>query len=730
MFMRGLLFLLAVLIPLQAAAESDSLRLERLDSVVVSSSRASALTPVTFTSVGKDELHATNPSSSLPSTLGLLPSVVSTVENGTGLGYSYIKIRGVSGSQINVTLNGLPLNDSESQEVFWVNIPALTGILSGVQVQRGLGTSASGTGAFGASINMNTAFVGADPSVGFEASYGSYNTLMTLVSASTGILKKGFYLSGAYSEDRTDGYIRGGSVTARSAFAAIGWLGANSSLRLTYLMGSQKSGITWNGIDLETYARDRRFNSSGMYLDEFGNVQYHLDYDRYAQHNLQLNYTQSFLGCVAWTTTLGYTRGDGYDEYWVGSDPTYTRRYMGNDFYALKSDVKYTSEKLLLTAGASGTFYHGRHFGKDFRDGEVGDFSYGEVTEIYRNRTYKGDWSVYARMEYRPIRQLNAYLDLQYRGISLDMKGLDDGEEKMDFSTMWHFFNPRAGLTASLGKNRIYASAAFGHREPGRGDLKEVIAYNNASATDKQELKPEKMVDVEIGYGYESEKFSAGVNLYFMEYWDMLLETGRLSKSGYAIKNNVDRAYRRGIELSVAWAPARWVSLRGNLTLSLNKIARYEDHATDVDDDYNYLSTWTVYEGGVCSNTDILLSPSVIGMAEVGFKPFATTTWSAVKWLALTASVKGVGKQYLDNTSSKDRLVPAYYVCDLSLTDTIPLKAGKLTFGFYVSNFTNHLYYTGGGAWKLMHPTDGFVSGIYIYPQPPVSFTGKVAYNF
>lgn len=162
----------------------------------------------------------------------------------------------------------------------------------------------------------------------------------------------------------------------------------------------------------------------------------------------------------------------------------------------------------------------------------------------------------------------------------------------------------------------------------------------------------------------------------------------------------------------------------------MNKVNRYEDHATDVDEDYRYLSTWTVYEGGVCSNTDILLSPSVIGMGEVSFKPFSTLSCAVVKALALTASVKGVGKQYLDNTSSLDRRVPAYYVCDLSLTDSIPLKAGELSFGFYVGNFTNHLYYTGGGAWKLMHPTDGFVSGIYIYSQPPVSFTGKISYSF
>ena len=726
--MRGILFIAAAL--LSQPSEADSLQNERLDSIVVSATRATVLTPVTHTSVGKEELRAANPSLSLPSALGLLPSVVSTTENGTGLGYTYIKIRGVSGSQINVTLNGIPLNDAESQEVFWVNIPSLSGILSGVQVQRGLGTSASGTGAFGASINMNTAFVGASPTARFDLSYGSWNTLTSLVSASTGLLKGGVYLSGAYSEDRTDGYIRGGSVSCRSAFAVLGWLSGSNSLRLTYLMGSQKSGITWNGIDLETYAVDRRYNSSGLFVDENGIVHYYFDHDRYTQHNVQLNYTHQFPSSLAWTTTANYTRGDGYDEYWMGAGPAYTRRCMSNDFYALKSDVKYSSEKLLLTAGIAASLYHGRHCGKNYVMDEEYDLSDAVAVEAYRNRTFKGEGSVYARAEYRPIRQLNTYLDLQYRGIWLNMKGVDDGDEDLGFASQWHFFNPRAGLTASLGKHRLYASAAFAHREPGRGDLKEVIAYNNNADSVQQVLKPEKMVDVEIGYGFSSAKFSAEANLYFMEYWDMLLETGRLSKSGYAIKNNVDRAFRRGIELSAAWAPASWVSIRGNLTLSMNKVKRYEDHATDVDEDYRYLSTWTVYEGGVCTNTDILLSPSVIGMGEVSFKPFSTLSCAVVKALALTASVKGVGKQYLDNTSSPDRRVPAYYVCDLSLTDSIPLKAGELSFGFYVGNFTNHLYYTGGGAWKLMHPTDGFVSGIYIYSQPPVSFTGKISYSF
>ena len=290
---------------------------ERLDSVIVSASRAGTNTPVTHTDVGKEALRAANPMNSLPMTLNLLPSVVTYNEGGTGLGNSAMTIRGSKGSQVNVTLNGITLNDAESQEVFWVNIPALTALLSGVQVQRGLGTSANGTGAFGASVNMNTAFVAPDPSFRWELSAGSYGTVLTSVSGMSGLLPSGLYFSLAYSAGRTDGYIRNAGVESASLFSVLGWLKGRNSLRLTYLMGDQKSGMTWDGIDPAVYAVDRRYNGAGEYVDDSGKTRYYPNQtDNYVQHHVQLNYTRQLTDALTWSSVADYTRGDGYDEYY------------------------------------------------------------------------------------------------------------------------------------------------------------------------------------------------------------------------------------------------------------------------------------------------------------------------------------------------------------------------------------------------------------------------------
>ena len=318
--MRGFLLsaVLSALIPFSvqgAEKEAADEKVEKLDSVVVSSSRAGKNTPVTYTMVGKEELRRSNPLNSLPMNLSLQPSVVSVNEGGTGLGYSTMTVRGSKGSQINVTLNGITLNDAESQEVFWVNIPALSKMISSVQLQRGLGTSANGAGAFGASINMSTASVGADPFADVDMSVGSYGTYTTSFSAGTGLTDSGLYLNAAYSRSSTDGYIRNAFADVQSAMVVLGWLKERNSLRLTWLMGDQRTGITWEGISPSMYETDRRYNPAGEYYDEFGNVHYYdNETDNYTQHHLQLNWTHSFSDRLAWSTTFNYTRGDGYYE--------------------------------------------------------------------------------------------------------------------------------------------------------------------------------------------------------------------------------------------------------------------------------------------------------------------------------------------------------------------------------------------------------------------------------
>jgi iron complex outermembrane receptor protein len=708
---------------------------ERLDSVVVSASRAGTNTPVTHTDVGKDALRASNPMNSLPMTLNLLPSVVTYNEGGTGLGNSAMTIRGSKGSQINVTLNGITLNDAESQEVFWVNIPALTALLSGVQVQRGLGTSANGAGAFGASINMNTAFVTPDPSFRLDLSAGSYGTFLTSVSAMSGLQPSGMYFSLAFSSGKTDGYIRNAGVQSHSLFAVLGWLKGRNSLRLTYLTGDQKSGITWDGISPEMYAMDRRYNGAGEYVDDAGKTCYYPNQtDNYAQHHLQLNYTRRLTDRTTWSNTADYTRGDGYDEYyktgrkfaefgypfsaWEGqkkSDMIY-RKKMDNDLYVLQSELKYAAERLKVNGGVNLSRYVGGHWGEMLWARLLGpDYDYESMNRNetwYRNTGTKQEAGTFLRAEYQPLPWLTAYADLQYRHIGYSIVGRDDKASSVpiDYHEKWDFFNPRAGATAVFGAHKLYASAALGHREPGKSDIKENIKGEMIP------IRPESMLDIEAGYQFAVPRFTASANVYLMEYRDMLLETGRLSTSGYAIKENVGRGWRRGVELAAAWTPAAWIRTDANLTLSTNKLRSFTA----------YVENWIDggYKEETYEKTTMLLSPSIVGMGRVEISPFQG------RWKPLTLSLSGkyVGKQYWDNTQHEDRCIPAFFVSDLTLSHTFPLPTGSLGVSLYVNNLLNREYYAYAWVYRAWNGSDYMEAGLY--PQAPRNVMIKLSYSF
>ena len=757
--MRGFLFLAALssLIPLSVqgagreAVLSDEEKIERLDSVVVSSSRAGKDTPVTFTMVGKESLKRSNPINSLPMNLALQPSVVSVNEGGTGLGYSKMTVRGSKGSQINVTLNGITLNDAESQEVFWVNIPALSSMISSVQLQRGLGTSANGAGAFGASINMNTASVGADPFASADMSMGSYGTYSGTYAAGTGILPSGIYFNAAYSRGITDGYIRNAYADVHSAMAVLGWMNERNSLRLTWLMGSQKTGITWEGISLEQYEIDRRYNPAGEYHDEFGNVHYYdNETDNYAQNHLQLNYTHSFSDRLAWSTTFNYTRGDGYyQNYKAGKSFSkylmeaplidgvlyeegdfITKEALANDYFVINSDLKYSSGKLNITGGVNISRYDGDHIGSVLWSNVLGDSYDYDSHQWYLNRGLKHEANAFIRSELLLADRFTAFADLQYRGVWLDMSGPEDDGVLLDHSDDWQFFNPRAGLSYRWSpESRVYASAAIGHREPGRSDIKELILDANrdlsAGVSGRGvDIRPEKMLDVEVGYEYASERLSLSANIYMMEYWDMLLETGKLTDVGYAIKENVPRSWRRGIELAASWKASQWLQLGGNMTLSDNKIRSYTAYYEMYDnmDEWNYLGQHHVdFE-----NTDILMSPSLVGMASVMIRPFASSSGS-LNSTYLSWNGKYVGKQYYDNTSSDERSIPAYFVADLSAGYELP----HITFSIHVNNMFNHMYYADAWLWRAyFQQEDTYYAETGIYPQAPINLMFKVGFRF
>lgn len=750
--MRGFLFyaaLVALFPGIVQGAEPEG-TVDKLDSAVVSVSRAGNATPVTYTMVSRDELRTANPMHSLPMSLALQPSVVSVNEGGTGLGYSKMTVRGIKGSQINVTLNGITLNDAESQEVFWVNIPALSGILSSVQLQRGLGTSASGPGAFGASLNMSTASVGADQYASADFGYGSYNTFTATAAAGTGLTRSGLYFDFAYSRGLTDGYIRNAFADVQSAFAVLGWMNERNSLRLTWLFGDQHTGITWHGIDLAQYEADRRYNPAGEYYDQYGNVRYYdNDTDNYTQHHLQLNYTRLFAERFVWTTTFNWTKGDGYYEnYKAGkrfskynfifdedSEGDFiVREAMDNHYFVLNSDLRYSSERLALTAGVNLSRYDGDHIGKVLWNDVLGDDYDYSSHKWYLNNGLKQEANAFVRSEWAPLNWMTAYADMQYRGVWLDMSGPEDDQIPLDYSCQWQFLNPRTGISFHWdSRQKAYISAALGHREPGRSDIKENIknawvADQAGVANEGVSLKPEKMLDLEVGYTYYSDKISASANFYLMEYWDMLLETGRLSNVGYAIKENVDRSWRRGLELAVSWQAVSWMKADANLTLSQNQIRDYTEYVQNIDENWEPTGRVTSMTYG---KTTMLMSPSMTGMTRLNFTPFCNICNNSLKTTMLSIGGKYVGRQYLDNTMTESRSIPAYFTADLSLMHEFDMNCGKLSLGLYVNNLFNNKYYADGWCWKNYMESEGtIVDGIGIYPQAPANYMLKVGWRF
>ena len=726
--------------------EDDGERHEKLDSVIVSASRAGRSTPVTYTMVGEQRLRSANPISSLPMMLALQPSVVSANEGGTGLGYSKFRVRGVSGSQTNVTLNGITLNDAESQEVFWVNIPALTSILSSVQLQRGLGTSANGAGAFGASVNMSTASVGTEPYAKFDYSLGAWNTSMTTVAAGTGLLPGGFYASAAYSKNSTDGYIRNAWAKVQSAFAVLGWMNETNSLRFTWLMGNQHTGITWNGISASKMETDRTYNSAGEYYDEFGNVHYYdNDSDNYTQNHLQLNYAHQFSTVLVWSTTLNFTPGKGYYEEYkadaaladyglknvVKDGVTYDSsdlvriKSMDNRLYVLNSSLTYNNGRLNSVANIYLSRYDGDHFGNiDWAKALGDDYDYSS-TEWYRNNGLKQEVSASYRAEYQFNKALTGYADLQYRYVNLKMTGIDDEFSDLAYDTSWSFFNPRAGLSWAVSeRSRVYGSAALGHREPGRSDIKDVIETINAGGS-HEALKPEKMLDVELGYEYSSEKFSASADLYAMEYWDMLIETGKRSNVGYAIKENVPRAWRRGVELSAALKPLAGLEISANAAVSDNRIKEFTAYLDAYDADWTSIGQ----QSFSYSRPHILLSPSLVGSLEARAELGEWLHCALFQNFSFIANWKYVGKQYWDNTSNADRCIPSYNVLDCSLQKNFSVQGGTLGIGLYISNLLNAKYYADAWVYRAMvggseYQEEG------LFPQAPRNALLKVSLSF
>lgn len=696
--MRGLFLLLTVLNLAGAApGQGDDDVQDTIPALTVFAGRAGQDTPVPHTTIPKEELKAHAVQTSVPMALEGEPSVVSTNEGGTGLGYSQIRIRGVAGGQTAVSLNGISLNGAEDGEVFWVNIPALGRYLSSVQLQRGLGTAACGPGAFGAGINMSTE--GGVESLSAELSAGSFGTYGAMIQAPLvhGNLGSGILTAdGAYALQHTDGYIRNAFANVQSALGQIAWDGGKDRIGLTFLFGQQHSGITWEGAPLEKYLEDPKYNPAGEYADPTGYRQYYDNQsDNYRQLHFQLNWKHSFSQYLKSSTTLNYTNGYGYYEQYRtafrdGADAV-TRDALDNSLYVLRSDIVWQSSNLALSGGIYASWYDGLHDGK-YRMPAASDYS-----EWYANDARKYEADAYLRAEWSVGRNTTLYGELQGRAVHHDMTGPDEYAQNLDFSRTWTFGNPRIGATFRTSRTgRIMVSTALGHREPTRSDLQ-------AST----EVRPETMLDLEASYTITGETAGCSIGLYDMEYFDMLLETGRINDAGYVIKENTPRAYRRGVELSGKWKPSPRFSATANLSLSSNRIRRYTAYLDCYDADWNFLGQTSEEYADV----PILLSPSAVAGAILKY----TTRWMNE---GLSVKYKYVGRQYWDNTGCSDRMVPSYSTLGLSAAHSFKIMKACLTVAAEFGNILDRQYYAYAWVWRAIvdgkpYQTEG------VFPQAP-----------
>jgi len=690
------------------APEKDSLQTVGLQEVEVIATRATAHTPVAYTNLSKEQLKKANTGVDMPYLLTFTPSVLTTSDAGAGIGYTSIRVRGTDATRINVTTNGIPMNDAESHSIFWVNTPDFASSLQDVQIQRGAGTSTNGAGAFGASINMQTQGISPTPYAEFSGSYGSFNTHKETVKAGTGIINGHWGFDARLSNVSSDGYIDRASVGLNAYFLQGGYYADNTSIRLITFANKERTYHAWNYAskeEMEQYGR--RYNSCGlMYEDEKGVQHFYEDQtDNYIQKHYQLLLNHRFNS--QWNMNIGlhYTKGDGYyDQYktdrtlkeyglqpFVDADGNKVEKSdlirlknNDNDFGGGMFNVRYQSRVLSLVAGGAANWHRGNHFGQiKWVRNYVGPIN--PLQQYYYNTGRKFDSNFFVRADYDIVGGLSAYADLQFRHIHYTIDGVSDnydwntgGMARLNLHRDWNFFNPKLGLAYNAGGHRVYASWSVAHKEPTRDNFTDSDPLHYPDA--------ERMFDYELGYSYTGTLFSAGANLYLMDYKNQLVVTGQLSDTGNAICVNVPDSYRAGIELQGALRPVQWFDWQINATLSRNRIKNFVE--------YIYEDEWTNPISFDRGDTPIAFSPDFILHNSFNFH---------VAGFDASLISRYVSSQYMNNARSAEAKLDSYFVSDLALSYTFRnLPAAKeLKVGFTVYNLFNKKYcnngYSGAG---------------------------------
>ena len=706
-----------------------------LDELEVSATKAQGLSPFTYTNISKEDLSASDFGQDAPYLMRWTPSVVVTSDAGAGVGYTGIRIRGTDASRINVTINGVPLNDAESQQVYWVDLPDIAGSAQEIQIQRGVGTSTNGAGAFGATINVETNNLHPEPFAEIGLAGGSFNTLKRNIRFGSGLLNQHFSIEGRLSKITSDGYVDRASADLDSYYLSATLLGQNSSLQLLTFSGHEKTYQAWYGISASLLddPETRTFNPDGT---EKAGEPYDNQVDDYRQTHYQLHYFTQLHPEWTLNATLHYTKGSGfYEEYKaqenlpdyglatvsigdtaIESSDLIRRRWLDNDFYGTTFSLRYQRPGglLKLTLGGAWNQYDGRHFGEVIWARFA---SNGEIRHpYYDNDATKTDFNLFGKMDLRLGQKLNGFLDLQVRRVGYTFLGLTDQLDRLEQTAAHTFFNPKAGIFYQAGDlANLYLSVGVANREPNRDDYVDNLT--------SQQPRPEKLINAEAGYRYKAPKGGFEANIYYMHYKDQLALNGQLNDDGAYIRVNIPDSYRLGLELAGEYQIADHWQAHATATISRNKVSSYTEYLDAYDADFN----WTGQETISRNNTDLAFSPGVIASGEMAWLPLSG---AQNRDLSISLLGKYIGRQFLDNSSDEQNILPAYFFSDLRIRYTLhPKPFREIGLAFSVNNWTGSLYESNG--WSYRYLFDGYSSLEQgFYPQAGRHFLAGVTLAF
>lgn len=693
-----------------------------IDEVEIIATRVTEKTPVTQTTLSGDELRKNNLGQDLPILLDQSPSVVVNSDAGNGVGYTGIRIRGNDITRTNVTINGIPVNDAESQGVFWVNMPDLVSSVSNIQIQRGVGTSTNGAGSFGATININTNELRPYPFAQVSSSIGFYNTFKNTIEVGSGLIGKHFAFTGRLSKITSDGYVDRGWSDLKSFFVSGGYYGKKTVVKFNIFSGKEATYQAWYGVPEYMLDTARTFNVAGT--DYFQKpVPYANETDNYQQDHYQLFVNQQIGRYVHTNLALYYTRGRGYyeeykvkdnladyglDSLFIGTDTVTTsdlvrQLWLDNHLYGFNASANYNRGRVNITGGAGWNNYTGDHYGKLVWMEYAGATQPGD--RYYTHDASKMDLNVYVKAEVQIIRQLSVFADMQYRMVNYQINGFKNNPG-IQVHDIFHFFNPKFGLTYDMNSsNRFFAYFGIANKEPNRVDYE-------TSATDKPRY--ETLRDLEIGYQHRSRRFTVAGNFFWMDYTNQLVQTGKINDVGAYTRTNAPSSYRLGIEISGAVNILKSLKLSANFTFSQNKIRDF----TEFIDNYDTGVQDTVRHG----TTDISFSPDFIS----GF----TLSWSPVKRLEMDITGKFVSRQFMDNTSNTGRSLDPYFTNNFQVRYTLPIKKMfEIGFNLVVNNFTNRMYAPNGYTFSYTYGGTLTTENWY-YPQAGINMMGGITLRF